>query len=206
MTSSTAAVLSRTEQKRQAILEAAIELFCGQGFPNTSMDEVARLAGVSKQTVYSHYGNKDDLFIAAIEAKCVMHDITPEMLADISNPQRVLRHFAQRFGEMIVSGEALTVYRACVSQADTHPEISRLYFAGGPGVMLILLGDFFRRVEEAGAYRFGNPRHAATRLCLMLFGERRLRMELGLAPEDTDDERREYLNATVDMFLAAARV
>ncbi|MBP7665126.1 MAG: TetR/AcrR family transcriptional regulator, partial [Shewanella sp.] len=55
--------LSRSEQKRQQVLVAAIDLFCRQGFPHTSMDEVAKLAGVSKQTVYSHYGSKDELFV-----------------------------------------------------------------------------------------------------------------------------------------------
>ena len=64
--------LTRSEQKRLQILEAAMELFCGQGFPNTSMDEVAKLAGVSKQTVYSHFGSKDELFVASIESRCVV--------------------------------------------------------------------------------------------------------------------------------------
>lgn len=205
MISSQTVSLSRSEQKRAAILEAAISLFCGQGFPNTSMDEVAKKAGVSKQTVYSHFGNKDELFVASIESKCVMHDITPDMLADVAHPERVLTQFAARFGAMIVSEEALTVYRACVSQADTHPEVSQLYFAGGPSVMLALLSDYFRRVEAEGKYRFGDTRHAAIRLCLMLFGERRLRLELGMPIEDSDEERSRYLDETISMFLRAAR-
>ena len=79
-------VMSRSEQKREQILLAAKELFCEQGFPNTSMDEVAKLAGVSKQTVYSHFGCKDDLFVASIESKCIMHGVNDEMLADPSTP------------------------------------------------------------------------------------------------------------------------
>lgn len=71
MTQSSDIPMSRSEQKKQQVLVAAIDLFCRQGFPHTSMDEVAKQAGVSKQTVYSHYGSKDDLFVAAIESKCV---------------------------------------------------------------------------------------------------------------------------------------
>ncbi|QYJ74150.1 MULTISPECIES: TetR/AcrR family transcriptional regulator [Shewanella] len=205
MTSIQSSSPSRSEQKRSAILEAAIALFCAQGFPNTSMDEVAKKAGVSKQTVYAHFGNKDDLFVASIECKCDVHEIAPEMLADVAHPEQVLLQFASRFGDMIVSEEALTVYRACVSQSETHPEVSRLYFAGGPSRILAMLSDYFSRVEATGAFRFGDVRHAAIRLCLMLYGERRLMLELGLPLQETDSERARYLADTVKMFLAAAK-
>ena len=56
--------------KRAAILEAAKTLFLAGGFSGTSMDAVAKEAGVSKLTVYSHFSDKETLFSAAIEAKC----------------------------------------------------------------------------------------------------------------------------------------
>ncbi|HET6586161.1 MAG TPA: helix-turn-helix domain-containing protein, partial [Oleiagrimonas sp.] len=49
-------------EKRAAILAASIDLFTRQGFEGTSMDAVATAAGVSKLTVYSHFGDKDNLF------------------------------------------------------------------------------------------------------------------------------------------------
>ena len=97
------ATLSKSEQKRVQILHSAIDLFCHQGFSNTSMDEVAKHAGVSKQTVYSHFGSKDDLFVASIESKCVVHQLTENLLVDASQPEVVLTIFAQQFGAMIVS-------------------------------------------------------------------------------------------------------
>ncbi|MBW8186482.1 TetR/AcrR family transcriptional regulator [Shewanella nanhaiensis] len=198
--------LSRSEQKRVQILEAAIDLFCGQGFPNTSMDEVAKKAGVSKQTVYSHFGCKDDLFVASIESKCVVHKLTEELFADPHHPEKALASFGAYFSEMIVSPEAIKVFTACVAQAETHPEISELFFNAGPEHLLNLMADYLTLVEQAGVYQFGNTRSCSVRLCLMMFGEMRMKLELGLGVEDLVEGREVYIQECVDMFLRAYKL
>ncbi|WOT06962.1 TetR/AcrR family transcriptional regulator [Shewanella youngdeokensis] len=200
------AVMSRSEQKKQQILLAAKELFCGQGFANTSMDEVAKLAGVSKQTVYSHYGCKDDLFVASIESKCLINGVNQEMLSDPAIPEDNLTKFAQHFADVVVSSEAITVFKACVAQADTHPEISHLFYSAGPENMLRILTDYLKSVALIGRYQFDNPQHCAVRFCLMIFGEMRMKLELGLDVADLIDDRTEYINGSVNMFLNAYRV
>ena len=197
--------MSRSEQKREQILQAAKELFCEQGFPNTSMDEVAKLAGVSKQTVYSHFGCKDDLFVASIESKCLVHGVNQELLSDPLTPEVSLALFAKHFGEVITSPEAITVFKACVSQSDSHPKISELFYSAGPKHILGLLAEYLAKVSEVGDYQFSNPHHCAVRLCLMVFGEVRMRLDLGLDVSDLLAEREQYINDTVEMFLKAYR-
>ncbi|AAN56275.2 TetR/AcrR family transcriptional regulator [Shewanella oneidensis MR-1] len=198
--------LSRSEQKKQQVLVAAIDLFCRQGFPHTSMDEVAKLAGVSKQTVYSHYGSKDELFVAAIESKCVGHNLNDDLLSDPSQPEATITEFALQFGEMIVSPEAITVFKACVAQSESHPEVSRLFFEAGPKHIVGLMADYLVAVEALGRYRFTQPHHCAVRLCLMLFGELKLRLELGLEADNLVGEREQYIRGCAEMFLKAYRV
>ncbi|GIU46032.1 TetR family transcriptional regulator [Shewanella sairae] len=195
--------MSRSEQKREQILQAAKELFCEQGFPNTSMDEVAKLAGVSKQTVYSHFGCKDDLFVASIESKCLVHGVNQELLSDPLTPEVSLALFAKHFGEVITSPEAVTVFKACVSQSDSHPKISELFYSAGPKHILGLLAEYLAKVSVIGDYQFNNPHHCAVRLCLMVFGEVRMRLDLGLDVSDLLAEREQYINDTVEMFLKA---
>src|SRR5258708_2764511 len=48
--------------KRKAIVEAATTTFLHKGYLGTSMDEIAALGGVSKQTVYKHFADKERLF------------------------------------------------------------------------------------------------------------------------------------------------
>lgn len=198
--------LSRSEQKRAQILEAAIALFCGHGFPNTSMDEVARKAGVSKQTVYSHFGCKDDLFVASIKSKCVVNQITNELFDDATKPEITLANFGEYFGAMIISPEAITVFTACVAQADSHPEVSALFFDAGPLNLLNMLSGYLVQVDQHGIYRFDDPRSCAVRLCLMMFGEMRMKLELGLSVDELIEGRPVYIRECVAMFLRAYHV
>jgi len=69
----------RSRQKRAAILDAAGQLFCEHGLHLVSMDMVANAAGVSKQTVYSHFANKESLFAEAVGSKCVSSELMPEL-------------------------------------------------------------------------------------------------------------------------------
>src|SRR5689334_18399264 len=58
----------RTVAKRRVIAKAATDVFLRHGYVAASMDEVAAVAGVSKQTVYKHFGSKEQLFLAVIHA------------------------------------------------------------------------------------------------------------------------------------------
>ncbi|MGQ9369250.1 TetR/AcrR family transcriptional regulator [Azospirillum sp. ST 5-10] len=55
------------EGTRRALLAAAVGEFADKGLAGARVDEIARRAGVNKQLVYHHFGNKDDLFRAALE-------------------------------------------------------------------------------------------------------------------------------------------
>ena len=53
--------LNRSAGKRQSIIDAATQLFLANGYSRTTMDDIAALASVSKQTVYMHFGDKERL-------------------------------------------------------------------------------------------------------------------------------------------------
>ena len=199
-------VLSKSEQKRINILAAAIQLFCEHGFPHTSMEEVAKQAGVSKQTVYSHFGSKDDLFVAAIESRCVAHQLSDSLLNNPQQPEACIMAFSLKFGEMIVSHEAITVYRACIAQVESHPELSKMFYAAGPMHIFDMLEQYFKDVEVAGGYNFGNRRDSAIRLCSMLFGELKIRLELGLDIQGLEQTRGQFIKDTVELFLKAHKI
>ena len=66
--------------KSEAILDAAIEVLAERGV-SASMDEIARRAGVSKQTIYNHYGSKAEL-VRIMSARRV-HEITASLVAPV---------------------------------------------------------------------------------------------------------------------------
>ena len=67
----------KSEEKAEAIQMAAIGLFMADGMDRTSMDAIAAAAGVSKQTVYSHFKSKDDLFRTCVASKVETYGLDP---------------------------------------------------------------------------------------------------------------------------------
>lgn len=59
----------KKQQTRKAIVDAAIRLFTEKGFEHTSMDELARAAGVGKSTIYGYFNAKEEIFLAYCEAE-----------------------------------------------------------------------------------------------------------------------------------------
>src|SRR4051812_7291322 len=95
-------------EKGAAILEAAKRLFTTQGFDGTSMDQIAAAAGVSKLTVYSHFGDKENLFAACAKAYCEQQ-LPPTLFEphpEVPLRQRLL-DIARAFFGMISSPEAI---------------------------------------------------------------------------------------------------
>jgi AcrR family transcriptional regulator len=69
--------------KKQAILEMATMLFADKGFTNTSMTEVAKMAGIAGATIFYHYKTKEELFVAVIES--VKIGVLEEYCANFQN-------------------------------------------------------------------------------------------------------------------------
>jgi AcrR family transcriptional regulator len=55
------------EERRELILDAALEVFAGRGFHGSSIDEIAQAAGVSKALIYEHFPSKRDLHVSLLE-------------------------------------------------------------------------------------------------------------------------------------------
>lgn len=71
----------KTEARREAILDAALEEFAAKGYAGARMEDIARRAGVAKGTLYLHFGDKEGLFNGLAEsAFAPMHSLAKEIL------------------------------------------------------------------------------------------------------------------------------
>ncbi|MBY4677298.1 TetR/AcrR family transcriptional regulator [Marinobacterium arenosum] len=196
----------KSEEKRRLILNAAVELFTEQGLMQTSMDQIAKRAGVSKQTVYSHYGNKEELFAAAIGCKCDGHRITPALFDASREPRELLLDIARQFSELLLSRESIKVARTCIAEAENHPELSRLFFAAGPERVMGMMTELMAQLNERGKLAIPDARFAAVQFLKMAQGEQRLRLEFNAGNLLPEEEHQRYLVSCVDMFLRAYAV
>lgn len=99
----------KSAEKGEAILSAATRLFLDHGLKNTSMDEVATAAGVSKPTVYSHFGGKEDLYRRVIMDKCRQHRLSGENLPDAQDVRGALNLIADRYLSLMNDPEVIAM-------------------------------------------------------------------------------------------------
>lgn len=137
----------KSEQKRQKILFSASQLFLCEGLTNTSMDSVAKASGVSKQTVYSHFSSKEELFQAAISHKCQSYQLDPTRLSHTQACalpfERCLQEVGMQFMRLLQDPEVISMYRVVMSEAKNNPQIAELFYEAGPAISLHGMADLF---------------------------------------------------------------
>ena len=192
---------TKNETKRKQILDAATCLFTEQGYAATSMDLIAKISDVSKQTVYSHFGNKEELFSAAISQKCHENNFNVLSEVELDNPYETLLTIAQRFFALISSKEALAVHRICAFESRTYPQLSALFYQAGPEKVIEELTKLMTRISQLTQYQIDNPNHAAVQFISMIKGEAWCRLELNLENTLSPPEVTDYLESSVRFFL-----
>lgn len=191
-------------EKRAAILDAAKRLFPEQGFDGTSMDAIATAAGVSKLTVYSHFTDKESLFIEAIRDRC--DEQLPVSLFDVPVGDDLvgqLMPIARAFFGLIASPPSVAMHRLLTAGTKTSDKLARLFWKVGPVRAQEGFACFLRRADEAGKLDVADPMRAATQFFSLLKGELHLQMTMGCCEKLTDAMIEEHLAATVDTFVRA---
>ena len=198
----------RSARKRRAILEAATTVFLSNGYLGTSMDEIAALARVSKQTVYKHFADKERLFSEIVTAKVdeIANPNTDEVLklADTGDLERDLRRFARRQLRAVMDPRLLQLRRLVIGESGRFPQLGRLFYERGPGRTIDALAMMFERLASRGALELDDPRLAAAHFnWLVMSIPLNQAMLLGEDEPATPAELNRYADAGVRAFLAA---
>jgi len=192
---------SKNEAKRQQILDAAVNLFTEQGYATTSMDLIAKNADVSKQTVYSHFGSKDELFSASVEYKCESLHILELSLHDLSDPQTILFKLAQNFTDFITSKEACAVHKICVFESTTYPQVSEMFYKAGPLRVTNEVTLLMAKLHQQKILNIENPKQAALQFLNMMKGELWMQTEFNIKDRISPEEVEKYLRDSVAFFI-----
>jgi AcrR family transcriptional regulator len=200
----------RSARKRRAILDAATTTFLSKGYLGTSMDEIAALAQVSKQTVYKHFTGKQSLFIELVTG--TVNEISDPVynevvqLADSGDLEADLRDLARRLVARVMQPRLLELRRLVIAEASRFPELGRQFYARGPGRTIAALASVFEQLANGGALRLDDPALAAAHFnWLIMSAPVNQAMMLG---SDSIPGRRELnrnADAGVRVFLAAYR-
>jgi len=192
--------------KRSAILASARAQFLANGFERAGMDAIASGAGVSKLTVYSHFGSKEALFTQVIEAQCSALSLSgdySDLLA--MSPREGLMHIAQQFIALVFRPESINMHRIMLAEAGTKPMMSRLFYEAGPQPVKRSFAQYLAKMTEQKKLNVEEPERATHYFFNLLKGEPHFRALLNLGDMPTRPALDAHVKDVVEMFLRAYR-
>ena len=168
------------EAKTEAILEAASFLFSEKGL-GASMDQIARRAGVSKQTLYNRYASKAEIARALAERRS---DAITAPLRTAGDLESVLTAMAESLIRRVCHADKGASLRGVALMSPEAPDLARTIYDAGPGESLRRLSTWLAGQDRAGRLRVPDPDHAAEMFSGMALGHGHLRSLLGVEHPD----------------------
>jgi TetR/AcrR family transcriptional regulator, mexJK operon transcriptional repressor len=199
---------SRSARKRRVILEAATTAFLRNGYLGTSMDEIAALAGVSKQTVYKHFADKERLFadiiLGTIDQVGEPFYAGIDTLQDTDDLEKDLGELARRLITIVMQPQVLALRRLVIAEAERFPQLGRAYYERGPERTAATLASHFQRLAERGLQRLDDPLRAANHFNWLVTSIPLNQVMLcGDADRFTAADLEDFADSGVRVFLAA---
>ena len=195
------------EAKRVSVVDAAASVFCREGYAGANIDLIAAEAGVSRQTVYNHHGDKEKLFVAVVRdltERCnagIFATIAtfPDQAADL---EADLIAFAVRMNRNCICNRDGRFLRKLIqAEGARYPELFAEWREQGPGRTWSALAARFARLAHAGRLSIADPDVAARQFLALVNAELQITFMLGGTP--TEEEVLHSANNGVRTFLNA---
>ncbi len=162
-----------SDRRHREIREAAIGAFLASGYEGATMEEIAARAGVSKQTVYKHFTDKQHLFadivLSTTDDMSGLIGIIAEKLPTTTDLSGDLEHLAETFLVALMQPRVLRLRRLVISSADRFPEISTAWYEKGFERVLAALASSFRALADRHLLAVGDATAAAEHFVGLLF-------------------------------------
>jgi TetR/AcrR family transcriptional repressor of mexJK operon len=188
--------------KNEAILDAALEVMSEHGF-GAPLDKIARRAGVSKQTIYNHYGSKADMARAMAERRS--HEVRQVLDAPgaLDKPQETLEGFARLLLSSVLNTRGMALYRMAMLAVTTMPEVAQAIYEAGPRASRQRLAEFLRFENAAGRLSCPDPLEAAEFFAGMVLGRYQTPSLLGAKVDLTEAAIERIATEATARFLKA---
>lgn len=191
----------KSDSKRLAILGAATDHFLVEGYKRTSMDAIAAEAGVSKQTVYSHFNNKDDLFRECILAKVRHYGLDMAAFTPDMPVRDVLQQTGLSFLDLLSDEHAIEMHRLLIAETVAFPKLAATFWETGPQATINSIAGFLEACTAAGGCNIREPQQAASDFLLLVEGHYLKRRLMRHTKEMRDAEKLARVQRAVDNIL-----
>lgn len=199
-----------TTQARRRIIDAAMEVFLRDGYVGAKTDEIASVAGASKQTIYKHFGRKENLFEQIVLDRLGgIDEIFQAAIGELEvtdDVEATLTAVARRFVHTIMQPSHLRVRRLVIAEAGRFPHLGLAYFQAGPERVHAALASAFGQLADRGLLRVDEPELAANHFTWLVVSIPVNKvMFCGDDTRFTQAELDHYADTAVQVFTAAYR-
>ncbi len=193
----------RRHERRQAMLQAATEVFLEHGYEAARLDQVIQRSGGSLATLYAEFKNKEGLFAAIIDEICAqMVGALPRLDAPASTtPEQVLCRFGLTYLRLLLTPVSLALYRMVIGESGRFPELSRAVFLANPTAAADRLAGYLREQERRGLVVVPDADLAARHFLEMLKGDLHTRALTQAGPPILRHEIRRCIRDATQTFL-----
>jgi AcrR family transcriptional regulator len=190
------------EDTRELIFAAARHEFAARGYAATSMESVARRAGISTKTLYRLIPNKAALFEAMITDRIDRFASVVRLRAcDGRNIEAALREALMVCGELILDGEVIALQRMVLADSEKFPEIPETFYHKAIRRTERTLANWLQAQNERGLIRINDAETAAGMLLGMLAFQPQRAVLFGRAPAPSREEVARRAQAVAEQFL-----
>jgi AcrR family transcriptional regulator len=146
-------------ERREQLLDAALDLIAEDGYRGVSMEAIARRAGVTKPVVYDLFSNRGELLMALLEreeenALALLAEVMPS--APSVDPDELIVEGFRAFLESVATNP--TTWRLIVLPADGTPEVVRQHVEAGRATVRARLADLLRAAARRALTRSSRPK------------------------------------------------
>ncbi|MFK8028985.1 MAG: TetR/AcrR family transcriptional regulator [Gammaproteobacteria bacterium] len=193
----------KSTEKRSQILRSSADMFLSHGYDKTSMDAVANDAGVSKQTLYSHFANKEQLFRACITNKVEDHGLDLSW-ADRQAPiEDTLTRFGVQLLGLFRDPNVIAMHRLLMAESDNHPKLCQAFHEMGPLATKQMLADYLEDQASLGKIELEEPFESAELLVSIVERNVIAMLLLGVDKQPSNEGTAEEVRKRVQWFLNA---
>src|ERR1700761_3259538 len=183
---------------RAHIVEAAKDVFLAGGYADTTMDEVARVARISKHTLYTHFRDKADLFEAVIVQDMQRFQNLPDLTRDERPPEEVLYEAARWIYDNHIGGPTIAMNRVLIGAAVNFGALIARHNAFRFQAAVSWIKAYIQSLADRGVLAIRDPSRAAVRFALM--ASEGSQSVMGRPPAGRKDRER-YARMTVALFM-----
>lgn len=198
---------ARRRDTRDAVLDAALEVFGRDGYADATVDDIARTAGVAKPTVYNHFDDKAALFVETIvRGAARSNERITEVIDSIDVHPADLRSELERLGTGLIGclmdDEGVAVMRLQLAERSRFPDLLDGIRVTNRERTVDRLAGKLAQLATAGLLRTEDPQRAARHLMALVTDDLLALSSFGAVRLDPSDTAAP-VNAGIETFLAA---